>query len=339
MPPILRIMLRTVLTLATIVATVLLVVWPWPAPEVDWSTPLSAALAKKDCNRVGEIINAATEAGALEAYDLLAKPESLGPCYASAPFSLPPDLFAANGQSLRKARSEPNSHSRLAADHWAGDLAALSFWTRQYAQTVDFLCLHPYDTDIKVDYAAMSKIAPEEAGWLSALHRQRRTFCIGAVNNLASSLAAESGPQAKGLADIMTSWPPASGSAGASVVKANLVLAQDFISNSATRNDPGLLSTTRRTAWWLLEEAADSGDPSAIDLMIALLREQRFVQDASLRPERMQPFFWVLRGRRLGQPSSPVHAGIESALSAEDRTRITAEEESDWLRRQTSPRA
>jgi hypothetical protein len=338
-PAFLRIILTTVLTLAAIVATVLLVVWPWPAPAVDWRTPLAASLAKKDCVRVGEIINAATAAGSLEAYDLLAEREALGSCYDTAPFRLPPDMLARNGHWLRKARGEMRSHSRLSANYRADDMAALSFWTRQYAQAVDFFCLHPYDADIKIDHAALSEVVPDEAGWLSALHRRRRDLCIGIVNDLAAALAAKSEPQAKELARAMAIWPPAGGSPGASVVLATLVLAQDFISSPATRNDPNLLSTNRRTAWWLLDAAAASGDPSAIDLMIALLRNGRFVQDAGSLFERLQPYFWVLRSRRFGLPASPVHGEIERTLSAEDRTRVKAEEESDWLRSQTPPRA
>ena len=291
--------------------------------------------AKKDCDRVGAIVNAATEAGALEAYDLLATREALGPCYDSAPLSLPPDLFARNGGDLRKARNEKRSYSRLTAE----DVTALGFWMRQYAHKVDFLCRQPYDTNIKTDYAALSEVVADEAGWLSALHRRRRDICIDIVNDLAAALAAKSEPQAKELADSLTTWPPAGGSPGASVVKANLVLKQDFISSPATRDDPDSLYVTRATAWRALDAAAASGDPNAIDLMIALLREGRFVQDARSLFERAQPYFWVLRSRRFGLPASPVHAEIERALSAEDRTRVKAEEENDWLRSQRSPRA
>ena len=335
MPAFLRIMLATVLTLAAIVATVLLVIWPWPAPEVDWRTPLAAALAKKDCGRVGEIINAATEAGSLEAYDLFAKREALSPCRDSRRLSLPPDLIVSNGDHLREVRSEKRSYNRLAAE----DVAALSFWMRQYTQTVDFFCRQPYDTDIKTDYAALSVALPDETGWLSALHRRRRALCIDVVNGLAATLATKREPQAKQLAHALATWPPAGGSPGASVIKANLILAQDFISNPNTRDNPELLSTMRRTAWRLLDGAAASGDPSAINLMIALLREGRFVQDASSLFGRLQPYFWVLRSRRLGLPTQPVHGEIERALSAEDRARIKAEEESHWLRSQRPPRA
>lgn len=327
-------MLATVLTLAAIAATGVLAVWPWPAPEVDWRAPLAAALAEKDCDRVGEIMNAATEAGSLEAYDLLAEPQALGPCRDSAPLRLPPDLLAKDGVWLRKMRSEPRSHSRLDAD-----VAALSFWTRQYAQTVDLFCLQPYDTDIKVDHVALSKIAPDEAGWLSALHRQRRDVCTDIVNDLAAALATRTEPRAKALADHITTWPPAGGSPGAGVVKANLVLSQDFILRDATRNGPQLLYVARATAWRLLDAAATGGHPAAIDLMIALLREGRFVEDARSLFERAQPYFWVLRSRRLGLSASPVHAEIERALSADDRKRIAAVEETHWLRSQRSPRS
>ena len=339
MPTFLRIIRTTVLTLAAIAGTVLLVVWPWPAPEVDWRMPLAAALAKKDCDRVGEIINVATDAGALEAYDLLARRETLGPCHDSRRLWLPPEMLVGNGQWLRKARSEIRSHSRLGADYMADEMAVLSFWMRQYAHTVDFFCLHPYDTDIKVDYAALSVVAPDEAGWLSALHRRRRALCIDIVNHLAAALAAEGEPQAKVLARFMTSWPPAGGSPGASVVLATLVLEQDFISSDSVRNDPEQLSVMRRTVWRFLDTAAASGNPSAIDLMIKLLHQGRFVQDASLFSLRNQPYFWVLRSRRLSLPASPVHGEIERALSAEDRARIKAEEESHWLRSQRPPRA
>ena len=337
MPAFLRITLTTVLSLAAIAGISLLVIWPWPAPEVDWRTPLAAALAKKDCDRVGEIIDIATEAGSLEAYDLFAKRKALGPCDDSALLSLPADMVAGNGNYLRRIRDEKRSHSRLSADYRADDMAALSFWTRQYAHTVDFFCLHPYDTDIKVDNAALSAALPDDAGWLLALHRRRRDLCIGIVNDLAAALAAEDEPQAKELAYSMAVWLPAGGSAGASVVTANLVLGQDFISSPATRNNPDQLSAIRRTAWWLLAGAAERGDSSAIDLMITLLRKGRFVQDARPLFERLQPYFWVLRSRRFGLPASPVHAEIERALSAEDRTRIKAEEESHWLRTQKPP--
>ena len=123
------------------------------------------------------------------------------------------------------------------------------------------------------------------------------------------------------------------------MVLATLVLEQDFISSDSVRNDPEQLSVMRRTVWRFLDTAAASGNPSAIDLMIKLLHQGRFVQDASLFSLRNQPYFWVLRSRRLSLPASPVHGEIERALSAEDRARIKAEEESHWLRSQTPPRA
>lgn len=332
MPAFVRIALITVLALAAIVGSLLLVAWPWPAPEVDWRTPLNAALAKKDCDRVGEIIDAATEAGSLEAYDLFADREALGPCYNNWSLPLPPDLIVANGRQLREARSEPMTRN-LIADYRADHFAALGFWMRQYALMIDFFCVQPYNTEIKVDYAALSEVVPDEAGWLSTLHRTRRTHCIGLINDLAAALAARSEPQAKKLARHIAIWPPAGGSAGAAVVLAELELAQDFISDPTARSNPELLSTARRTAWLSLREAAATGDASAINLLISLLHKGRFVEDVGTTGYCcMQPYFWVLRSRRLGMPALPVHAEIERELSAEERSRLVTEEESDWQR-------
>jgi hypothetical protein len=323
-----RLILTTALTLAIIAGATLLVIWPWPAPAVDWQTPLNAALAKKDCDRVSDIIDAATDAGSLEAYDLLARGEALGRCRDSLNLHLPLDLIVRNGNHLRETRRERLFQSRLRGR----DLTPLSFWMRQQVQAINFFCRQPYDTDINTDHVAVSKVLPDETGWLLVPHRQRREICTNLVNDLAAMLATNDEPQAKELAMSLAVWPPASGSPGASVVLATLTLKQDFISRPAVRDDPELLHVTRATAWYGLDTAASHGDANAIDLMIALLREGRFIQDAELLFERTQPYFWVVRSRRLGLSASPVHAEIERSLSAEERRRITAEEESNWSR-------
>jgi hypothetical protein len=210
-------------------------------------------------------------------------------------------------------------------------LAALGFRTQQYALTIDFFCLRPYDTEIEVDYAVLSKAVPDDSGWLSAFHRARRTLCVGLINDLAGALAARSEPQARKLAFGIAARPPVGGSAGAAVVLADLVLARDFISDPAMRNSPELLSAMRRTAWLLLRDAAATGDAAAINLMISLLQKGRFIENASVY-SWMHSYFWVLRSRRLGMPVLPVHAEIENAVSTEERTRIAAEEDADWKR-------
>lgn len=332
----LRFGLKTIVVVAAIAGGLLLAAWPWPAPEVDWRTPLAAALAENDCDRAGKILDAATDAGSLEAYEFAADREAFAPCYDRQSLLLPNDMIARNGESLRRARGESGPRGGLATGSWSDDLAALGFATRQYGLAIDFFCLQPYDTDLKTDYAALSAAVGDEAGWLSSLHRMRRTLCTALANDFAAALAARGELQAKRLARSIALWPPGRRSAGAAVVLAELVLAQDFIEDPATRNNPESLFATRLTAWRGLSDAANSGDAKAMGLMISLVSKGRFVEDG-LYPPRTQAYFWILRSRRLGLPDLPLYGEIERALSDEDRTRIRREEETDWQSSKASP--
>lgn len=325
MPRIVRIAVKMLLAFTATIAFALSVIWPWPAPEVDWRAPVEAALAKNDCERAAALVNAATSAGSIEAYEMLSKPASLAPCFYASTLRMHPDTRA---ESLSASRRDPT----LGRIVLTQNTEVLDFWLRHYVRTIDFLCRQPYDQDIRTDDVALSAALPEEAGWLMALHRQRRRICIGMVEDLATALAERDEPQAIQLAYEFALGGPVTGSTTSAVVLAALFLQRQFVTRG-TRNDPHVQSLMRGGAWLSLQLAAEAHDPHAIELMISLLHQGRFVQNAgALVGSQKKAYFWVLRSRRLGLPAAPIHAEIENALNAEERATVKGDEEYYWKR-------
>jgi hypothetical protein len=324
----LRIVLKTLLAVMGVLALALAIVWPWPAPDVDWRKPLGQALARKDCARVAIIVNAAARAGVLEAYDMVATPDALGACYEASSSRMPPQEYANLVKSERKDRA-------IRRGSLARSTQTLDFRVGAYVQLVDFLCRQPYALEVGPDNVALSAVFPEDASWSLALHRQRRGVCVGVLENLVVSLAARAEPDARTLAfHFANSEPIDIDSPVAAVALAKLVLRQQYISRSEARGGANLVSLMRSLRWRALRQAAEANDREAIELLIALLHEGRFLEDARLRSNAQKsPYFWIVRSRRLGLPDSETYAEIEAALDAAARARIKGEEEYDWSHR------
>jgi hypothetical protein len=330
MPVALRIAVKASLVLTAVCALALAVIWPWPAPEVDWRSPVDAALAKNNCERVTAILNAATEAGAIEAYDMLAKPASPSPCFDAPTLPMYPDRAAAALRFARRTGGRPPLSDAV---------TALDLWLRNYVRITDFLCRQPYDTGTQTDHVVISSALPEEAGWLLALHRQRRDVCSGIVGNLATALAERDEPQAKELAYAFAMGAPVTGSTTSDIVPATLLVEQQFVPRFFARRDPHRLTLMRGSVWDGLQRAAEAADPRAIDMMISLLHQRRFLQYARFlegAPEEAA-YFWILRSRRLRLPTAQAHAAIERALDAGARSKVKKDEEFDWQFRQSLP--
>jgi hypothetical protein len=66
-----RRVILSLLALVSAVAVAGVLVWPWPAPEVDWRTPVDKALVAGDCKTAVAIADAAAGAGSADAYKVL----------------------------------------------------------------------------------------------------------------------------------------------------------------------------------------------------------------------------------------------------------------------------
>lgn len=302
-----------------------LCIWPWPAPEIDWRAPLDSARSRSDCASVAAILNAAMDAGALDAYDLASSPKDLGACYGSANLHTPPLGFVA---LLRSRRHDPAILDRHTLTERTG---ALDFATRTYTRVVDFTCRQPYDLDIQADNVVLAAAMPEASSWIMSLHQRRRAVCARIVSDLVTSLAARLEPEAKELAYDFAKSAPITDLPAAKLVAAQLVLDEQFIPIRAARTDPQLLRLMRTFEWSSLVSLAEANDIDAIALVIRLLHERRFVDDAHLLwGSQREAYYWILRGRRLGIAALPLYSDIEDRLDSDRRAACRQEEEVDW---------
>lgn len=318
-----RVALKVLATFAVVLGVAIAVIWPWPTPIVDWRTPLEAALAKNDCARAVEILSAATQAGSVEAYELLAERAAANPCLKDVGVTDP----AQEATSLRFIRT---TGARLPLPD---DMDMLGVWLSGYVSVVDFLCRQPYDTNNRTDEAYLSAALPDSTGWLMALHRQRRATCSVVVEDLAMGLAERDEPQANEVALTFALADPINDSATSGIVLATVLLERQFVPRwLAAGDDHGRpLKNLRQQAWIELERAAEANDPKAIATMISLLNQRRFIDEAPLleSPEN-EAYFWILRSRRLGLPQPAFYSKLEGALSTTERTRIKAHEQLRW---------
>jgi hypothetical protein len=80
-----------------------------------------------------------------------------------------------------------------------------------------------------------------------------------------------------------------------------------------------------------------AGHARAIPLIIALLHDRRFLDDARLvdSTPSEEAHFWILRSRRLEQPQAPLYTTIEASLDADARKKTKSREEFDWESQQS----
>lgn len=313
---------KIVLALILASGIVLALVWPWRAPAVDWRTPLDVALHGGDCDRAVKILVAATDAGSVEAFDFLIKPPRPSNCLNDPRL---PENAARQAQALRFQRQigEP---PLLSEDN------DTDTWLAYYVGTVDFLCRQPYQSDGAVDNVLLSKALEDDAGWILALHRQRRGICVGLLEQLTLALAGRSDRSAKELAYNLAMSDPTLDTPTSAIAMASLLLEQQFVPALLARGDAEQLMWARRMSWSKLRNAAEAGHARAISFIIALLHDRRIPDDAYfiVSTPAEDAYFWILRSRRLEQTQTALYTTIEASLGVNARKKIDNREQYDW---------
>ncbi|MCE9521200.1 MAG: hypothetical protein K8S25_02060 [Alphaproteobacteria bacterium] len=311
--------MRLFLALAAILAFVTALIWPWPAPEVDWRTPLDAALANDDCASATAILNAAIGGGSIEALDERSTLAERAMCFRAD----------ASVEVLAKSMRFWRNQSDTPIDAGYGlDEDALGFWRYYTSRTAAFLCVVPYDNRFNVDSTEISAALPDKSSWIMAWHRQRRAACVTVLAQMATSLADDDDIAAKQAAYDLAMRRPLGNTLTSRLVLATLLLDQRFVPKwlaDGGEEDIQYLADIRDLAWSELGDAAASGHQRAIRMMIALLHEGRL----RARDDR-QAYFWILRNRRLGGMEATIDAEIERGLTNADRLEAKRREASDW---------
>lgn len=308
---------KWLLILGAASALALALIWPWPAPEADWRTPLNAALAENDCRRAGEILHAATYAGAIEAFQVRKELAQRNTCVGELGGQV--DRTEALQFFRREDADTPIDPLYRLDQH---DLGVLRYG---YVRSALFLCARPYNATLQTDFVAISAALPSEGSWIMALHRRRREACIAVLESISTGLVADGDPAANEIAKTIVADHPLTDSITAGFLYAKLLLEQESVSHPFTdERDAERLGYMRVVAWGRLRNAAGAGHLEAIRMMITLLHQGRF------RPrDNKEAYFWVLRSRRLGYAGDPSDAEIERTLTDADRLDVKRREERD----------
>lgn len=310
-----RRVILSLLALVSAVALAGLLVWPWPAPEVDWRTPIDQALVARDCKTAVAIADAAAGAGSADAYKLLRGLIEGGTCKGYT--ATRAGNYTAFVSLNRRADANPDEVYGLSDND-------LGFARHSTVSALLFLCASPYAGLRHVDNVVLSDVVPESRGPVMAWHRFRRQTCVGVLERLARQLAEADDRPANEVAYTLLLYPPGSEARQAGFLFARLLLEKKFVPDGI-RDHEGVVRHMRDFAWFKLEKAAEADNAEAIRLMVALLHEGRFRarDDAAA-------YFWILRQRRLGLTGAPVDEEIERALSDAERAPVRLREEETW---------
>jgi hypothetical protein len=250
---------------ATLIVFLLLLAaaWPWPAPEIDWRTPLTAAVKAGDCRTARNIVAALREEEWRSVLRLVAASDD--PC-----------RFSGDSDPVFLAYAPTRASQPLTTlDAYYGlndnDLGAAR---HQYVWLSAFFCAEPYNRERSVDYVALSEAIPGNDGLVMAVHRARRSFCIGLWEGTVESLVNATDRAAKEVAWTALNRAPLD-SKHAGLLYARLVLEQGFVPRLAD-HAPGVTKTIRKLAWDRLRAAAMEGHAPAARLQMALLLQGRF---------------------------------------------------------------
>jgi len=317
MPAAIRITIKALVALAAACGIVLAIVWPWPAPEVDWRTQVNAALARQDCAAVVRVVDVADDAGIREALQLRADLAGKGQCFDAK--DVPPrDEF----QVYLDYEARTKTTGEMIALIYNLDENDLGSWTNFYVTQMLLLCGMPYNTLLSADNAALSQDLVAQPSFLMSLHRRRRDVCTGELRRLAAQLIDTATPASREVALELLGWKPLSRDAQSVLLFAKLVLQQEFVTRAGSRW-PSLSESDRAGALIELRRVAQDGDEEAIRMMIAVLHDGRVVMR-----DDAEAYFWLLRLRRGGKTYDPTAAAaIETALTDADRKDIAEREE------------
>ncbi|MCE9521085.1 MAG: hypothetical protein K8S25_01475 [Alphaproteobacteria bacterium] len=312
------IMLWLLTVSAISLSLIIAVIWPWPAPTLDWHSPYKAALANGDCNAALNIAIAAAASGAI-GVRRLNEIEGSVKCQ-NAPLHGPHAADIGYLSALRHADQSDYSIYSLNR-HNLGPLR------HQFVSSAIFLCAAPYNGVHQVDNAELSRALPEQDGPIIALHRLRREICVEFLEHLAGALVDASDAPANNVADRLLLSPPLQKTMQANYLYARLLLEKGFTPSwmHDSNNSQPLIEYMREVALDRLERAASTGHQKAIRLIISILHA------GLVRPRNdKEAYFWVLRLRRLGGADKTEFAGIEAALSDADRVLVRLNEENTW---------
>jgi hypothetical protein len=304
---------RVILAVALVIAALVAVVWPWPAPEVDWQAPVEKALAAKDCTAAVRVLDAAAGAGSVAAYEKLRFLVKEGPCD-KHPVGEGADAVYA---FLSLYREE--SADKIYQLAW-NDLGLVRHWL---VSTSLELCANPYNGAKRIDYTQLTHVVPSGDGPVMALHHLRRGACLAALEGVAEHLIGDGDKPALRVGEAMTMSPPLRGRPHAAVLRARLTLGMSFESIWPAKS----LDILRGAVWIELERAARQGYLPAIRLMIVYIHEGRHrARDAG------EAYYWILRLRRFDEEHE-LAPTIKAELSTQERDFQEQSEVHDWTTR------
>lgn len=303
-------MRRVILAVALVIAALAAVVWPWPAPEVDWQTPAEEALAAKDCAAAIKILDAAAGAGSVAAYEKLHFLVRGGPC---------------NKQPVGEGADVVYTFLSLYREQSADKIYQLTSndlgWGRHWLVSTSLkLCAEPYNGARRVDYTQLTKVVPPGDGPVMAFHHLRRGACLAVLEGVAGRLIKAGDTPALRVAYALTISPPLDRSPQAAVLHARLMLGSAYAPEFPAKT----VELLRGGAWIKLKHAAQEGHIAAIRLMIQYLHEGRY-----RAREAGETYYWILRLRRMGE-EHPLAQKIEAELPLKERDYQRYSEASAW---------
>jgi hypothetical protein len=289
---------------ATLIVFLLLLAaaWPWPAPEVDWRTPLLTAVKSGDCRTARNIAAALPVTKRQSALQRVLAPIDDG-CRSLGYLDLVAGSPAPTGRP-----------PTTAASFYSLEDNDLGLLRHQYVWLSAFFCAMPYNHEQSVDNVALSGIIPGNDGLVMSAHRARRDICIGHWESTIEGLVNATDRAAQEVAWTALNRAPLD-SKHAAVLYARLVLEQGFVPRPAD-HIPSVTETIRKLAWDRLRDAATEGHAPAVRLQSTLLLQGRY------RPhddrDDKEDYYRRLRGEKL-----------PSRLSEPDRTQIAGRKEAD----------
>jgi hypothetical protein len=320
MPIALRNAAKVLLALIAVSAVALAAIWPWPAPAVDWRTPLAGALAQNDCRRAATILDAASAAGSIEAHQQRTALTQRNVC---------PEWSEGLDRSEALQFFRTQGANATIGQRYKLDEDNLGAWRASYLRAVYFLCVAPYHATYQVDNVRLSS-ALDDDSWIMALHRQRRSLCVATLKSVATDLVESNERVVQAVAAKLLSTDPLRESTHADFLFAKLVFEHEFVAANPT--SPDLTPIFREIPWMRLKDAANARHAEAIRLLIRVLHQGRFGPHND-----KDAYYWLLRARRLGHADSFFASEIEGALSDAVRKSIVTEESLDWRSQDGQP--